>query len=87
MADVLFWGAVVLCVVAEGALVRTSLRASGVHAEQFGAVPRVRRPEEIAWTVLPGLVLAVVLVLTWRTLHHRPVKEAPLQPAAHVHAS
>jgi heme/copper-type cytochrome/quinol oxidase subunit 2 len=28
---------------------------------------------EVAWTVVPALVLVVVLVLTWRVLHPAPL--------------
>lgn len=40
---------------------------------------RPRRLTEIAWTVLPALALATVLVFTWYAIHPRVI---PASPAA-----
>ncbi|MGH7633108.1 MAG: hypothetical protein ACRENC_05220 [Gemmatimonadaceae bacterium] len=46
-----------------------SMSASGIL--------RPRRLTEIAWTVLPALALAAVLVFTWYTIHPRSVAAPP----------
>jgi heme/copper-type cytochrome/quinol oxidase subunit 2 len=77
LADLIFWLAVVCCVVAQAAIVRAALRTPVHHAEPGMEVPRPRRAIEIGWTVLPAIGLALVLLMTWRAIH-RPV--APSQP-------
>ena len=69
LADAVFWIAVVCCVAAQAALLRSQLaapvRAAAGHAP-------ARRATEIVWAVVPALALALVLAWTWRTLHPRP---------------
>jgi len=55
-AVVLFWTAAVVCAVAHVGILRSVLRA------------KQRRVTEIAWAVLPAVALAVVLLMTWRTM-------------------
>ncbi|HKW50057.1 MAG TPA: hypothetical protein VJN70_21535 [Gemmatimonadaceae bacterium] len=57
LAQFLFWAAVFVCLVAHIVIVRSVVRASP------------RRFTELAWAVVPAIALAVVLVMTWRTLH------------------
>jgi heme/copper-type cytochrome/quinol oxidase subunit 2 len=57
LGPILFWGSVVVCTVAHVAIVRSLLRASR------------RRIREVAWTIGPAIVLAGVLVMTWRAMH------------------
>jgi heme/copper-type cytochrome/quinol oxidase subunit 2 len=70
LADAIFWVAVVCCVVAQIAILRSTF---AVRAG--GAVSPSRRPagrvEEIIWAVVPALALAGVLALTWRAMHPR----------------
>lgn len=70
--DILFWIAVVCCVVAQVAIARSTLGASVLRAELRPGVPRPRRSIEIAWTVMPAVGLALALVLTWRAIHAPP---------------
>ena len=74
LADAIFWIAVACCSVAQLAIIR-SVVVSPARASDSGiATSRARRAGEIAWAVLPGIALAVVLILTWRTMHaSRPV--------------
>jgi heme/copper-type cytochrome/quinol oxidase subunit 2 len=69
LADLIFWLAVVCCVVAQAAIVRSALRAPVQHGEPGLEVPRPRRSIEIVWTVLPAIGLAIVLLFTWRAIH------------------
>ena len=65
IATVLFWVAAACCVVAQLALVWSAIRAP-MHGSSESAVKMPRRASEVAWTILPTLALAVLLVFTWR---------------------
>lgn len=67
--ELLFWIAVACCLVAQVAITRSTLRAPARSAELRPGVPRPRRSIEVAWTVLPAVALALVLVMTWRAIH------------------
>ncbi|HUO51219.1 MAG TPA: hypothetical protein VMT93_01760 [Gemmatimonadaceae bacterium] len=61
-----FWVAVLSCVLGQAMILRSAMRARA-HVGAAGlAMPR--RASEIAWTVLPALVLAATLVATWRAI-------------------
>ena len=68
LSDAIFWLAVACCVVAELFILRSALAARGAQPAG-GTLPRVRRPVEVLWAVVPALALALVLAATWRTLH------------------
>ncbi len=85
LADATFWVAVVCALVAQIAIVRAALVASApTAAPTTPAAARaeapMRRGREVMWAVVPGVVLAVVLYLTWRTIHPPP-------PAVHAGAA
>jgi heme/copper-type cytochrome/quinol oxidase subunit 2 len=73
--DILFWIAVVCCVVAQVAIARSTLGARARGVEVRPGVPRPRRSIEIAWTVIPAIGLALALVLTWRAIHAPPATD------------
>lgn len=80
VAAALFWLSVVCCVVAEIAIVRSTLRLSRRHGEPAGAalagaprLPHPRRALELVWVILPALALAAVLGATWRAVSAPPV--------------
>ena len=75
--DILFWIAVICCVIAQVAIARSSLGARARSVEPRPGVPRPRRSIEIAWTVLPALGLALALVMTWRAIHPSAVADRP----------
>ncbi|HEX6536063.1 MAG TPA: hypothetical protein VF041_15810 [Gemmatimonadaceae bacterium] len=77
MADLIFWLAVACCLVAQVAIVRAALKAPARGADGGTEVPRPRRPIEIAWTVLPAIALALVLVATWRAIHRHAAGDRP----------
>jgi heme/copper-type cytochrome/quinol oxidase subunit 2 len=62
-AKLFFWVAALCCLVAHLAILRSVLRVSA-RADQPVSVQR--RVVEIAWAIIPALVLAAVLVNTWR---------------------
>ena len=67
-ADLMFWIALVCCAVAQIAIIRSVLSVTPATATAE-RVPVSRRATEIAWAVLPPLVLAVVFWATWRAMH------------------
>ena len=80
--DAIYWIAVASCALAQVAIVRSVLRMRGAEGESaFASLPRTRPAIEITWVVVPAIALAVVLGVTWRTIH-------PLTPTAgHMHAA
>jgi heme/copper-type cytochrome/quinol oxidase subunit 2 len=69
LSDAIFWLAAACCVFAQAAIVRSALRA---RAQRPDGSASPSRPIEVAWTVVPAIMLALVLVLTWRALHPVP---------------
>lgn len=80
VADAVFWVALVCCVVAQVAILRSALARHLPPADAPASLPATRRGVEILWAVLPAIALAAVLVLTYRAVQSRPT--APGTPAA-----
>jgi hypothetical protein len=70
VTDLLFWLAAVVCLACHAAILRSVLRGT-FGTRQPDAVPVRRRVAEVAWAILPALVLAAVFVATWRNMHPR----------------
>jgi hypothetical protein len=68
VADAIFWIAVALCSVAQLAILH-SVVVSPARVPDAAPTSPARRAAEIAWAVLPGAALAVVLVYTWHAMH------------------
>lgn len=66
LRDGLFWVAVACCLVASLAILRATAAASG-EAQVEG---RSGRRIEIAYAVVPAIVLALVLVATWKRIRY-----------------
>jgi heme/copper-type cytochrome/quinol oxidase subunit 2 len=69
LAEAIFWIAALACVVAQIALLRSSISTKGENRSNL--VPASPRTSEVAWTILPALVLTVVLLATWRKISER----------------
>lgn len=69
MAEVIFWIAALLCVVAEIAVLRSTYFARG--AEKSTLVPAARRGGEITWAIIPAVALLVLLTATWQKIEAR----------------
>ena len=70
LSEAIFWVAVACCVVAELFILRSAFAPRAARARGAeGTLPRVRRPVEVLWAILPAVALALVLAATWRTLH------------------
>jgi heme/copper-type cytochrome/quinol oxidase subunit 2 len=74
LADAIFWIAVACCSIAQLAILRSAIISPARPSDSGIRTSPARRAAEIAWAVLPGIALAVVLAFTWRTMHAaRPV--------------
>ena len=70
LGDAIFWIAVACCIVAQAAIVRSSLvsPAQAPNATGQTASPG-RRALEVCWAVIPGIALALLFVATWHAIH------------------
>lgn len=75
-ATALFWIAAVCCAVGQIALIASAIRAPMEGSPESASMRMPRRASEIAWTIVPAIGLAVLLVFTWRATH-RPVAADP----------
>lgn len=71
LGDAIFWIAAACCLVAQVAILRSTLMP---HEPGPGSaqVPRPRTAAELAWVLLPALALVGVFALTWQTMHRAP---------------
>lgn len=67
LADAIFWIAVACCSVAQLAILHSVFISPARVANRETSLGR--RIAEIAWAVLPGAALALVLVGTWHAMH------------------
>lgn len=81
IANAIFWVAAASCVVAQIALIVSAIRSPMPGSADTAAMPMPRRATEIAWTIVPAIGLAVLLVFTWRAMH--PSVMAQDMPASH----
>lgn len=68
-ADLVFWIALACCAVAQIAIIRSVLLATPSASPSADAPPKSGRAAEIAWAVLPGVMLGLVFWATWRAMH------------------
>jgi heme/copper-type cytochrome/quinol oxidase subunit 2 len=73
LAEAIFWVAALACVVAQIALVRSSLHTKDETRSEL--VPASSRSGELFWTMLPAIALSIVLFATWRKLAQRDEHE------------
>jgi heme/copper-type cytochrome/quinol oxidase subunit 2 len=62
----LFWIAAACCAVAQVALIWSAIRAPMSGSKESVSMRMPSRASEIAWTIVPAIGLAVLLVFTWR---------------------
>ena len=76
LSFVLYWAGALTCAVAQGFVIRSLLlgRTPGPRRTVWG------RAREVAWVLLPAVMLAAVLVSTWRAVQGRPKERQ--RPAA-----
>jgi hypothetical protein len=69
LAETIFWIAAAACALAELAILRLSFAARS--ANRSALVPSASRGGEMAWAVIPALVLVLVFGATWRRIEER----------------
>jgi heme/copper-type cytochrome/quinol oxidase subunit 2 len=69
LAEGIFWIAVLVCVVAQIAILRSTYAARKV--EKSALVPAASRGGEIVWAIVPVVALSVLLVATWQKIEAR----------------
>jgi heme/copper-type cytochrome/quinol oxidase subunit 2 len=68
-AQVIFWVAVVACVIAHRYILRSAFAAGAAAAPTDTAhLPTVRKPVELMWVLLPAVALVATLVFTYRAM-------------------
>ena len=82
VAAAVFWIAAACCLVAQIAVIRSAVRAP-MPGSPNGAVAMPRRSIEIAWTIVPAIVLALVLMATWRAMHQPAPGPIMIMPSGH----
>lgn len=82
-ADAIFWLGVASCAIAQIAILRSVIRTRRVRETAGGpGVPQPRFAVEVAWAVVPAIVLAMLLVATWRTMHPAAPASQPIAARA-----
>ena len=66
LTGALFWIAAATCVVAQLALLWSAIRAPMSGSTESASMRMPSRASEIAWTIVPAIGLALLLVFTWR---------------------
>jgi heme/copper-type cytochrome/quinol oxidase subunit 2 len=69
LAEGIFWIAVLACIVAQIAILRSTYAARRV--EKSALVPAASRAGEIVWAIVPVVALSVLLVATWQKIEAR----------------
>jgi hypothetical protein len=83
LADTIFWIGALACVIAEIAILRSTYAARRV--EKSSLVPASSRTGEIAWAIIPALVLAALLGSTWQKVQAK--SGMPMQMHSHTSSS
>ena len=88
VADAIYWSAVVCCIVAQIAILRSALARHRPPAGAPDTLPPVRRGVELVGAVLPALALVGVLAFTWRAVRTRAgALPGAVAPAAETYSS
>lgn len=72
---VVFAACVAACIVAHIAILRSVIRSRAAAADP--GVPRPRLLVEVAWALVPAVVLAFVLTATWARVQEGPKAPTP----------
>ncbi len=67
LAEIVFWIAAALCVVAEVAILRAALRPAVDPPP--ASIPHSSRGSDLLLSIIPAVGLGFVLAATWRALH------------------
>jgi heme/copper-type cytochrome/quinol oxidase subunit 2 len=64
----IFWVAAACCAIAQIALIWSAIRAPMSGSTESASMRMPSRASEVAWTVIPAIGLAVLLVFSWRAV-------------------
>ena len=64
----MFWVALACCAIAQIAIIRSVLLVKPLESTSE-PMPIARRATEVAWAVLPAVMLGLVFWATWRAVH------------------
>lgn len=67
LAELIFWIAAAICIVAEIALLRSAFFPG---ASETRAPAHPARGTEMLWAVIPAVALMLLLAATWRAVNH-----------------
>jgi heme/copper-type cytochrome/quinol oxidase subunit 2 len=88
LAEAIFWIGALACVGAEIMILKSSFAASRSNKSEL--VPTASRGSELAWAILPAIVLSVLLLATWRKVEaraaHMQMNHSGMDPAMHMPA-
>jgi len=84
LAETLFWIAAVACVIAELAILRSTFAARRVQKSEL--VPSASPRGELAWAVIPAIVLGVVLTATWQRVDARDTRSKAMDHSGMDHS-
>ena len=69
LAGAMFWLSVAVCLVAQVAILRATLRVSSAATpDATPSLPHPRRWLEMVWVVLPAIALVALFAATWRSI-------------------
>ncbi|HUQ99031.1 MAG TPA: hypothetical protein VM166_06215 [Gemmatimonadaceae bacterium] len=81
MAEAIFWIGAIACVVAEVMILRSSFAAT--RENKSALVPTASRSSELAWAILPAILLSILLLATWRNVQARAAHMQMNHPGMH----
>ena len=88
LAEAIFWIGALACVIAEVMILKSSFAAT--RENKSALVPTASRRSELAWAILPAVLLGIVLFATWRNLEaraaHMRMNHPGMDPAMHMSA-
>ena len=88
LAEAIFWIGALACVFAEVMILRSSFAAS--RENKSSLVPTATRRSELAWAILPAVMLSVLLLATWNEMQaraaHMQMNHPGMDPMMHMAA-
>jgi hypothetical protein len=88
LAEAIFWIGALACVIAEAMILKSSFGAT--RENRSALVPTASRRSELAWAILPAVMLAVLLLATWNEVQaraaHMRMDHSGMDPAMHMPA-
>jgi heme/copper-type cytochrome/quinol oxidase subunit 2 len=88
LAEAIFWIGAIACAIAEVMILKSSFAAT--RENQSALVPTASRSSELAWAILPAILLSILLLATWRNVEaraaHMQMNHSGMDPAMHMPA-